>query len=80
MSVESRGRNEEATVKPGTVGGDRIGLARGVRTPAEPVASATIRVAPDNDRLAIDGSPLALNAKECCARLEDQVVALAVGE
>jgi len=71
---------EEATIDLFAVGGVRIDLAFGVNPAQQTVAVPPRRVAADENNLALAGRPLALDAIESPANVENEIVSASLTE
>jgi hypothetical protein len=67
-------RNEVTPRDVGTVGGERVELAVNVRSANQATPCSPRRVRPDDDDVAVQRRPFALDAQKPLARVEDQVV------
>ena len=76
MTRETFDWKEEAAIELMAVRSERIDLVRGVKAANQPAFGATIRIAANNDDIAVAGRPLALHAAQFWAEVENQVVPL----
>jgi hypothetical protein len=72
----SLNRDEITAVKVGTIGGDRVDLARRVRPANEPRGTPSCRLGSDADDIAIEGRRFALDTDERACDLNYEVVSL----
>src|SRR3954453_2485480 len=70
--------NEVTTIELGAVRSQRVELTGDIWTPDEPTPRTATRVRANHNNVSLEWRPLALNAKQGRARVEDQVVSATV--
>lgn len=73
-AVQLGDRNEVAAVELGAMQCERVDLRRLIDAPSQAVARSAVAVKPSGDDVSVPRSPLALNAEQLSASVEDEVV------
>src|SRR5207249_4230104 len=71
-------RDEVTAVNVGTIGSVGIDFISTIGAPENPMTIPTTRIAPEDDDIPVPRGPLALDSHQLIAKIEDEVVSLAV--